>query len=134
MIGRLNHIAIAVPSSEAAAWQNRETLGADVGMPQDEAEQGLTVIFATLPNTKVELLHPLNARSPIAAFLESNPSGGIHHMCYEVSDIHAARDRLTRRGARVLGDGAPKAGAHGRPVLFLRPKDFNDCLVELEQV
>lgn len=134
MIGRLNHVAIAVPDLEAAAWQYRETLGAEVGTPQDEAEHGVTVVFVTLANTKVELLHPLGERSPITPFLERNPSGGIHHMCYEVLDIHAARDRLTRQGARVLGDGAPKIGAHGKPVLFLHPKDFNGCLIELEQV
>lgn len=134
MIGRLNHVAIAVPDLEAAAWQYRETFGAEVGMPQDEAEHGVTVIFVTLPNTKVELLQPLGERSPITAFLEKNPSGGIHHVCYEVLDIDAARDRLTRQGARVLSEGAPKVGAHGKPVLFLHPKDFSGCLIELEQV
>lgn len=133
MIGRLNHIAIAVPDLDAAARQYRDTLGAAVGAPQDEAEHGVTVVFVTLPNTKVELLHPLGERSPIAAFLEKNPSGGIHHVCYEVDDILVARDRLTGQGARILGDGAPRIGAHGKPVLFLHPKDFNGCLIELEQ-
>jgi len=134
MIGRLNHVAIAVPDLEAAAAQYRGTLGADVGAPQEEPEHGVTVVFITLPNTKIELLHPLGEGSPIAGFLEKNPAGGIHHICYEVEDILAARDRLKAEGARVLGDGAPKIGAHGKPVLFLHPKDFNGCLVELEQV
>ena len=134
MIGRLNHVAIAVPDLEAAAAQYRDTLGADVGAAQDEPEHGVTVIFITLPNTKIELLHPLGEGSPIAGFLEKNPAGGIHHICYEVDDILAARDRLKAEGARVLGEGEPKIGAHGKPVLFLHPKDFNGCLVELEQV
>jgi len=134
MIGRLNHVAIAVPDLEAAAAQYRDTLGAEVGPPQDEPDHGVTVVFITLPNTKVELLYPLGEGSPIAGFLEKNPSGGIHHMCYEVEDILAARDRLTDQGARVLGSGEPKIGAHGKPVLFLHPKDFNGCLIELEQV
>jgi methylmalonyl-CoA/ethylmalonyl-CoA epimerase len=134
MIGRLNHVAIAVPDLEAAAAQYRDTLGAEVGPPQDEPDHGVTVVFITLPNTKVELLYPLGEGSPIAGFLEKNPSGGIHHMCYEVEDILAARDRLTEQGARVLGSGEPKIGAHGKPVLFLHPKDFNGCLIELEQV
>ena len=134
MIGRLNHVAIAVPDLEAAAAQYRDTLGAEVGPPQDEPDHGVTVVFITLPNTKVELLYPLGEGSPIAGFLEKNPSGGIHHMCYEVEDILAARDRLTGQGARVLGSGEPKIGAHGKPVLFLHPKDFNGCLIELEQV
>ena len=134
MIGRLNHVAIAVPDLEAAAAQYRETLGAEVGPPQDEPDHGVRVIFITLPNTKVELLHPLGEGSPIAGFLAKNPSGGIHHMCYEVADIRAARDRLTAQGARVLGSGEPKIGAHGKPVLFLHPKDFNGCLIELEEV
>ncbi|WP_102109399.1 methylmalonyl-CoA epimerase [Oceaniglobus roseus] len=133
MIGRLNHIAIAVPDLAAASAQYRDTLGATVGAPQDEPDHGVTVVFIDLPNTKIELLHPLGEGSPIAAFLERNPSGGIHHMCYEVEDIFAARDRLTASGARVLGDGAPKIGAHRKPVLFLHPKDFNGCLIELEQ-
>jgi len=133
MIGRLNHVAIAVPDLEAAAAQYRGALGADVGPPQDEPDHGVTVIFITLPNTKIELLHPLGDASPISNFLEKNPSGGIHHICYEVDDIIAARDHLKAEGARVLGDGTPKIGAHGKPVLFLHPKDFNGCLVELEQ-
>jgi methylmalonyl-CoA/ethylmalonyl-CoA epimerase len=134
MIGRLNHVAIAVPDLAAAAAQYRDTLGASVGAPQDEPAHGVTVVFIELPNTKIELLHPLGEGSPIAAFLAKNPAGGIHHLCYEVGDILAARDRLTAAGARVLGDGAPKRGAHGKPVLFLHPKDFNGCLIELEEV
>lgn len=134
MIGRLNHIAIAVPDLAAAAARYRDTLGAVVRPPQDEPDHGVTVVFVELDNTKVELLHPLGNDSPIRAFLDRNPSGGIHHMCYEVDDILAARDRLTAQGARVLGDGTPKIGAHGKPVLFLHPKDFDGCLVELEQV
>ena len=134
MIGRLNHVAIAVPDLEAAAAQYRGVLGAEVGAPQDEPDHGVTVIFIALPNTKIELLHPLGEGSPIAGFLEKNPAGGIHHICYEVDDILAARDRLKAAGARVLGSGEPKIGAHGKPVLFLHPKDFNGCLVELEQV
>ncbi|MGP1357051.1 methylmalonyl-CoA epimerase [Roseicyclus sp.] len=134
MIGRLNHVAIAVPDLEAAAAQYRETLGAKVGAPQDEPDHGVTVIFIELPNTKVELLYPLGENSPIRGFLEKNPSGGIHHICYEVDDILDARDRLRASGARVLGDGEPKIGAHGKPVLFLHPKDFTGTLVELEQV
>ena len=134
MIGRLNHVAIAVPELEAARAQYRETLGADVGAAEDVPEHGVTVVFVTLPNTKIELLHPLGADSPIAAFLERNPSGGIHHMCYEVADIREARSRLESEGARVLGDREPKIGAHGKPVLFLHPKDFTGCLIELEQV
>ena len=134
MIGRLNHVAIAVPDLEAAAAQYRDTLGAAVRAPQDEPAHGVTVVFIDLPNTKIELLHPLGEGSPIAGFLEKNPSGGIHHLCYEVTDILAARDRLRADGARVLGDGTPKIGAHGKPVLFLHPKDFNGCLIELEQI
>ncbi len=134
MIGRLNHVAIAVPDLETASATYRDTLGAAVSMPQDLPEHGVTVVFVELPNTKIELLHPLGDGSPIAAFLEKNASGGIHHVCYEVEDILAARDRLTSSGARVLGDGEPKIGAHGKPVLFLHPKDFTGTLVELEQV
>ena len=134
MIGRLNHVAIAVPDLDAAAEQYRTALGAKVGAPQDEPDHGVTVVFIELPNTKIELLHPLGADSPIAGFLEKNPSGGIHHVCYEVDDILAARDHLQSSGARVLGSGEPKIGAHGKPVLFLHPKDFNGTLVELEQV
>lgn len=134
MIGRLNHVAIAVPDLEAAAAHYRNTLGADVGAPQDEPDHGVTVVFITLPNTKIELLYPLGEDSPIRGFLDKNPAGGIHHICYEVTDILAARDTLKATGARVLGTGEPKIGAHGKPVLFLHPKDFNGCLVELEQV
>ena len=119
---------------EAAAAQYRNALGAKVGAPQPEPDHGVTVIFIELPNTKIELLYPLGENSPIAGFLEKNPAGGIHHICYEVEDILAARDRLKASGARVLGSGEPKIGAHGKPVLFLHPKDFNGCLVELEQV
>ncbi|OYW57451.1 MAG: methylmalonyl-CoA epimerase [Rhodobacterales bacterium 17-64-5] len=133
MIGRLNHVAIAVPDLDAAAAQYRSALGAQVGPPQPEPDHGVTVIFIDLPNTRIELLHPLGAASPIAGFLGKNPSGGIHHICYEVDDILAARDHLLSTGARVLGSGEPKIGAHGKPVLFLHPKDFNGCLVELEQ-
>ena len=134
MIGRLNHLAIAVPNLEAAADQYRNALGAKVGEPQHEPDHGVTVIFIELPNTKIELLYPLGDKSPITSFLEKNPSGGMHHVCYEVDDIIVARDHLLTTGARVLGGGEPKIGAHGKPVLFLHPKDFNGCLVELEQV
>ena len=133
MIGRLNHVAIAVPDLAAAVAQYAGTLGAEVGAPQAEPAHGVTVVFITLPNTKIELLHPLGENSPITGFLEKNPAGGIHHICYEVDDILAARDRLKASGARVLGTGEPRIGAHGKPVLFLHPKDFNGCLVELEQ-
>ncbi len=133
MIGRLNHVAIAVPDIAKAAAQYRQTLGADVAEAFAQPEHGVTVVFITLPNTKIELLEPLGEASPIAAFLERNPAGGIHHICYEVDDIIVARDRLKASGARVLGDGSPKIGAHGKPVLFLHPKDFNGTLVELEQ-
>ena len=133
MIGRLNHVAIAVPDLDAASAQYRDTLGATVRPPQDEPDHGVTVVFVDLPNTRIELLHPLGADSPVAAFLARNPAGGIHHVCYEVADILAARDRLVERGARVLGSGEPKIGAHGKPVLFLHPKDFAGTLVELEQ-
>lgn len=134
MIGRLNHVAIAVPDLERAAEQYRSTLGAEVGPAQDEPEHGVTVVFITLPNTKIELLYPLGETSPIQSFLDKNPSGGIHHICYEVGDIAQARDHLLEAGARVLGNGEPKIGAHGKPVLFLHPKDFNGTLIELEQV
>ena len=134
MIGRLNHVAIAVPDLEAAAAQYRDTLGARVGDPQDEPDHGVRVVFIELANTKIELLHPLGENSPIAGFLQKAPSGGIHHLCYEVEDIEAARERLVANGARVLGDGTPKIGAHGKPVLFLHPKDFNGTLIELEEV
>jgi methylmalonyl-CoA/ethylmalonyl-CoA epimerase len=131
MIGRLNHVAIAVPDLDAAIRLYRDTLGATITAPQDEPAHGVTVVFITLPNTKIELLYPLGAASPIAGFLEKNPSGGIHHICYEVEDIIAARDHLKAQGARVLGE--PKIGAHGKPVLFLHPKDFTGTLIELEQ-
>ncbi len=134
MIGRLNHVAIAVPDLDAAIALYRDTLGANVQPKQDEPDHGVTVVFITLPNTKIELLHPLGEGSPIQGFLDKNPSGGIHHICYEVDDILAARDKLQASGARVLGTGAPKIGAHGKPVLFLHPKDFNGTLIELEQV
>ncbi len=133
MIGRLNHVAIAVPDLEAASAQYRNVLGANVKAPQDEPAHGVTVVFIELPNTKIELLYPLGENSPIQAFLDKNPTGGIHHVCYEVDDIIAARDRLKAEGARVLGDGEPKNGAHNKPVLFLHPKDFCGTLVELEQ-
>ena len=131
MIGRLNHVAIAVPDIAAAARQYREVLGAEVGAVQDEPDHGVTVVFITLPNTKIELLTPLGEASPISGFLEKSPAGGIHHLCYEVDDIMAACDRLVATGARVLG--SPKIGAHGKPVLFLHPKNFNGTLIELEQ-
>lgn len=133
MIGRLNHVAIAVPDLDAACAQYRDALGAKVGAPKDEPDHGVTVVFIELPNTKIELLYPLGENSPINGFLEKNPSGGMHHICYEVDDILAARDHLIATGARVLGGGEPKIGAHGKLVLFLHPKDFNGCLIELEQ-
>lgn len=133
MIGRLNHVAIAVRDIEAAARVYRETLGAEVSAAQAVPEHGVTVVFITLPNTKIELLEPLGSDSPIAKFLDKSPDGGIHHVCYEVDDILSARDQLVRTGARVLGTGEPKIGAHGKPVLFLHPKDFCGTLVELEQ-
>lgn len=134
MLGRVNHIAIAVPNLAAATASYRDVLGAPVSPPQALPEHGVTVVFVELPNTKVELLEPLGEGSPIAAFLEKSPSGGMHHICYEVDDILAARDRLIAGGARVLGDGIPKTGAHGKPVLFLHPKDFFGTLIELEEV
>jgi len=133
MIGRLNHVAIAVPDLDAAVAQYRDLLGASVSPPEAQPAHGVTTVFVTLPNTKIELLHPLGAESPIAAFLERHPTGGIHHLCYEVDDLLAARDRLLTEGARVLGDGEPKLGAHHRPVVFLHPKDFSGTLIELEQ-
>jgi methylmalonyl-CoA/ethylmalonyl-CoA epimerase len=132
MIGRLNHVAIAVPDLTAAVAQYRDILGASVGEPQDEPDHGVTVVFIELPNTKIELLHPLGEDSPIRGFLDKNPAGGIHHLCYEVADIHQAVEKMQQSGARVLG--APKIGAHGKPVIFLHPKDFTGTLVELEQV
>ena len=133
MIGRLNHVAIAVKDVGAAGRVYREILGAEVSAPLPQPEHGVTVVFINLPNTKIELLEPLGEGSPIAGFLDKNPNGGIHHVCYEVDDIMAARDRLVSDGARVLGSGEPKIGAHGKPVLFLHPKDFCGTLVELEQ-
>lgn len=133
MIGRLNHVAIAVKDIAKAAQKYRETLGAEVSATVPQPDHGVTTVFVTLPNTKIELLEPLGPDSPIAKFLERNPDGGMHHLCYEVDDIRAARDRLKAEGARVLGDGEPKIGAHGKPVLFLHPKDFCGTLVELEQ-
>ena len=134
MIGRLNHVAIAVADLEAASRLYRDSLGARVSAPASLPEHGVTVVFVELPNTKVELLQPLGANSPIAKFLEKNPDGGMHHMCFEVDDILSARDQLKASGARVLGDGHPKIGAHGKPVLFLHPKDFQGTLIEIEQV
>jgi methylmalonyl-CoA/ethylmalonyl-CoA epimerase len=133
MIGRLNHVAIAVPDLKAAAAVYRDTLGAKVSPEEEQPEHGVSTVFIELPNTKVELLGVLGEKSPIAAFLERNPNGGIHHLCYEVPDIKAARDQLVKEGARVLGDGDPKIGAHGKPVLFLHPKDFCGTLLELEE-
>ena len=133
MIGKLNHVAIAVPDLDKAAKTYRDILGARVSAPAAQPEHGVTVVFVELRNTKIELLQPLGQNSPIAKFLERNPDGGMHHLCYEVDDIFAARDKLKSEGARVLGDGAPKIGAHGKPVLFLHPKDFVGTLVELEQ-
>jgi methylmalonyl-CoA/ethylmalonyl-CoA epimerase len=133
MIGRLNHVAIAVPDLAAASALYRDTLGAKVSAPVPQPAHGVTVVFVEMPNTKIELLHPLGDNSPIAGFLQKNAAGGIHHVCYEVADIYAARDRLKAAGARVLGDGEPKTGAHDKPVLFLHPKDFCGTLIELEQ-
>jgi len=134
MLGRVNHIALAVPDLAEAVERYRSMLGASVTAPEALPEHGVTVVFVTLENTKVELLEPLGEESPIAAFLAKNPAGGMHHICYEVDDILAARDRLVAGGARVLGDGQPKTGAHGKPVLFLHPKDFFGTLIELEQL
>ena len=134
MIGRLNHVAIAVKDLAASTALYRDALGAKVSAPQALPEHGVTVVFVELPNSKVELLEPLGAGSPIAGFLAKNPDGGMHHICYEVDDLAVARDLLKVQGARVLGDGSPKIGAHGKPVLFLHPKDFGGVLVELEQV
>lgn len=133
MIGRLNHVALAVPDLEAAAARYRDLLGARVSEPEPQPEHGVTTVFVELPNTKIELLEPLGEASPIARFLERNPGGGIHHLCYEVDDILRARDRLLAQGVRVLGSGEPKTGAHGKPVLFLHPKDMLGALIELEQ-
>jgi methylmalonyl-CoA/ethylmalonyl-CoA epimerase len=133
MIGRLNHVAIAVPDLAKAAAVYRDKLGAEVSAAVPQPEHGVTTVFVMLPNTKIELIAPLGDNSPIAKFLERNPDGGMHHVCYEVPDIRAARDALKAAGARILGDGEPKVGAHGKPVLFLHPKDFAGTLVELEQ-
>ena len=134
MIGSLNHIAIAVPNLVEAMAKYSGPLGAKVGIPQDLVEHGVTVVFINLPNTKIELISPHGDNSPILSFLKKNPNGGIHHICYEVDDILAARDRLVGEGARVLGDGTPRTGAHGTPVIFLHPKDFCGTLIELEEV
>lgn len=134
MIGRLNHVAIAVPDLEAATTRWRDVLGATVSAPQSLPEHGVTVVFVDSGNTKIELLEPLGAESPIQKYIDRNPDGGMHHMCFEVDDILAARDQLVAEGARVLGDGTPKIGAHNKPVLFLHPKDFTGTLIELEQV
>lgn len=133
MIGKLNHVAIVVPDLAAATARYRDVLGARVSAPLPLPEHGVTTVFVELPNTKIELLHPLGETSPIRKFLDANPSGGMHHLCFEVEDIYAARDRLKAAGARVLGDGEPKTGAHGKPVLFLHPKDFCGTLLEIEQ-
>ncbi|SDF70169.1 methylmalonyl-CoA epimerase [Limimonas halophila] len=133
MIGRLNHVAIAVPDLDAATAQYRDALGASVSEPLPQPDHGVTVVFVDLANTRVELLEPRGEESPIAGFLQKNPNGGIHHVCYEVADIRAAADQLREQGARVLGDGEPKTGAHGKPVLFLHPKDFQGTLIELEE-
>ena len=134
MIGRLNHVAIVVPDLAGAAALYRDVLGADVSAPVPLPSHGVTTVFVTLPNTKIELLAPLGENSPVASFLARNPAGGMHHLCYEVADIRVARDRLKAAGARVLGDGEPSIGAHGKPVLFLHPKDFAGTLIELEEV
>ena len=134
MIGRLNHVAIVVPDLAAAAAMYKGTLGGTVTEPQPLPDHGVTTVFVELPNTKIELLHPLGEDSPVQKFLDNNPSGGMHHVCYEVTDIHSAITHLVAEGARVLGDGQPKIGAHGLPVVFLHPKDFCGTLVELEEV
>lgn len=134
MIGRLNHVAIAVPDLAQAADRYRDVLGAQVSDPADQPDHGVTVVFVDLSNSKIELLAPLGDESPIAKFLQRNPAGGVHHLCFEVADITAARDTLQAAGARVLGDGEPKIGAHGKPVLFLHPKDFDGTLIEIEQI
>lgn len=133
MIGNLNHVAIAVPDLDAASAKYRDTLGAKVSDPVDLPEHGVTTVFVELPNTKIELLHPLGDNSPIAKFLERNPDGGVHHLCFEVDDIQAAKTKLEGDGVRILGDGEPKTGAHGKPVLFLHPKDFCATLLEVEE-
>jgi len=134
MIGKLNHVAIAVNDLEAAVALYRDTLGAKVSDAVNQPDHGVVTVFVELPNTKIELLYPLGENSPIQGFLDKNPSGGIHHICYEVADIHAARDKLIADGMRILGSGEPRIGAHGKPILFLHPKDFCGALVELEEV
>ena len=134
MIGKLNHVAIAVPDLVAATAQYRDVMGAEVSDPVDLPEHGVTTVFVNLPNTKIELLHPLGEGSPISGFLERNSAGGVHHLCYEVADIMAAKDQLVAAGMRILGDGSPRIGAHGKPVLFLHPKDFCGTLIEIEEV
>ena len=134
MIGKLNHVAIAVPDLVAATAQYRDVMGAEVSDPVDLPEHGVTTVFVNLPNTKIELLHPLGEGSPISGFLERNSAGGVHHLCYEVADIVAAKDQLVAAGMRILGDGSPKIGAHGKPVLFLHPKDCCGTLIEIEEV
>jgi methylmalonyl-CoA/ethylmalonyl-CoA epimerase len=132
-IGRLNHVAIAVKDIAKAAGVYRDTLGAEISAAVAQPEHGVTTVFVLLPNTKIELLEPLGEGSPIAKFLDRSPDGGIHHLCYEVDDIKSARDKLKAQGVRVLGDGEPKIGAHGKPVLFLHPKDLCGTLIEIEQ-
>ena len=134
MIGKLNHVAIAVPDLASAAEKYRNTLGANVSEPIDLPDHGVTTVFVELPNTKIELLHPLGDDSPIANFLTKNPNGGMHHLCYEVEDIYSARDKLVAEGVRILGNPEPKTGAHGKPVLFMHPKDFDGTLIEIEQI
>ncbi len=134
MIGKLNHVAIAVPDLDAGAEKYRGVFGADVSDPQDQPTHGVTTVFVNLPNTKIELISPLGDNSPIAGFLERNPAGGVHHLCYEVEDIMEAKASLEAKGIRILGDGRPKTGAHGKPVLFLHPKDCNGVLIEIEEV
>jgi len=134
MIGKLNHVAIVTPDLAAASELYASVLGATVSAPVELPEHGVTTVFVELPNTKIELLHPLGSDSPVAKFLQNNPAGGIHHVCYEVADIKAAADKLRERGMRILGDGSPKIGAHDKPVLFLHPKDFCGTLIELEQI
>jgi methylmalonyl-CoA/ethylmalonyl-CoA epimerase len=134
VLGRLNHVALAVPNLETAAKLYRDVLGAEVSEPQRLPEHGVTIVFVDLPNVRIELLEPLGEHSPIAGYLDRNPDGGMHHLCYEVADIRSARERLRSAGMRILGDGEPKVGAHGRPVLFLHPKDFAGALIEIEEV
>jgi len=134
MIGKLNHVAIAVPDIEMASKLYRDNFGADVSEPEDLPDHGVTTVFVNLPNAKIELLHPLGENSPVAKFLEKNPDGGMHHLCYEVEDIETSVKSLVNGGMRILDDGKPKIGAHGKPVIFLHPKDGIGTLIELEQV